>query len=190
MNARETLEGNREHLGRRVQLHRARAERDHRTVQGDVPGREPAEVPQHLGLAVVTVKHRVVEDGIGAKHRASLRHGRAEASSESTDSTSAPGANPASTSAMTSEVVVSSTEIPDPPLVDLAQVDPPRPHPFVDRGRTARSGRAPERDLHRQRVEKGLGLRLEAEPREPFAEHERHAVHTRRAIRESPSGPW
>ena len=70
MNAREPLERHREHLGRRVQLHRARTERNHRAVEGDVPGREPAEIPQHLGLAVVTVKHRVVEDGVGATHGA------------------------------------------------------------------------------------------------------------------------
>ena len=69
MDPREPLERHREHLGRRIQLHRARAERDHRAVQSDVAGREPPEIPQHLGLAPVAVEDRVAEDRVRAEHR-------------------------------------------------------------------------------------------------------------------------
>ncbi len=47
------------HLGGRVQLHRARAERDHRAVQRDVEVGEAAEVAQHGRLAPVLVEDRV-----------------------------------------------------------------------------------------------------------------------------------
>ncbi len=56
----------RHHLGRRVELHRARPERDHRAVEREVQVREPAQVPQHLGLGLVPVEHRVLEDRAGA----------------------------------------------------------------------------------------------------------------------------
>ena len=53
------------HLGGRVQLHRARPERDHRAVEGDIAIGKPAQVPQHRSLAVVVVEHRVREKGRG-----------------------------------------------------------------------------------------------------------------------------
>ena len=58
--------GDRLHLGGRVELHRARAERDHRPVEGEIPIGEPAEVAQHLVLGVVAVEHGLGEDGVGA----------------------------------------------------------------------------------------------------------------------------
>ena len=57
----EAGQAHRLHLGGRVELHRARAERDHAAVERVVAGREPAQVAQHLGLAVVLVEHRVGE---------------------------------------------------------------------------------------------------------------------------------
>ena len=51
----------RQHLGRRIELHRARAERDHRAVEREVLVGEAADVAQHLGLAVVGVEHRMRE---------------------------------------------------------------------------------------------------------------------------------
>ena len=54
------------HLGGAVELHRARAERDHRPVEGDVHVGELPEVAQHLGLGAVFVEHRVGEVVAGA----------------------------------------------------------------------------------------------------------------------------
>ena len=59
----------REHLGRGVQLHGARAERDHGPVEGDVLVGQPAQVAQHLGLGVVAVERRVGEEVRGAPQR-------------------------------------------------------------------------------------------------------------------------
>ena len=53
------------HLGGGVELHGARAERDHGPVESEVGVGEAAEVPHHLGLAAVRVEH-----GVGAE----LRH--------------------------------------------------------------------------------------------------------------------
>ena len=54
------------HLGGGVELHRARAERDHRPVEGHVVVGQPAQVAQHLGLGAVLVEHRVGEELAGA----------------------------------------------------------------------------------------------------------------------------
>ena len=62
MDVRELGPGDRDHLARRVQLHRARAERDHRAVEGEVLVGEAAQVAQHRGLAVVAVEDRVREE--------------------------------------------------------------------------------------------------------------------------------
>ena len=51
--------GHRLHLGGGVELHRARAQRDHRPVERHVLVGQPAQVAQHLGLAAV-----LVEDGM------------------------------------------------------------------------------------------------------------------------------
>ena len=59
MDVRELGPGDRDHLARRVQLHRARAERDHRAVEREVLVGQAAHVAQHLGLAVVRVEDRV-----------------------------------------------------------------------------------------------------------------------------------
>ena len=61
----------REHLGGRVQLHRAGAERDHRMAEREVARLEPPQVAQHLGLAVMGV-----EDRMGEKSRRSILDGR------------------------------------------------------------------------------------------------------------------
>ena len=61
----------RHHLGRGVQLHGARAERDHRRGEREVARLEPLDVAQHLGLGVVAVEHRMRQVG-----RAPLQGGR------------------------------------------------------------------------------------------------------------------
>ncbi len=58
------------HLGRRVELHRARAERDHRPVERDVAVGQAPQVPQHRGLALVGV-----EDGMGEEPRPTPQRG-------------------------------------------------------------------------------------------------------------------
>ena len=51
-----------DHLRRRVQLHRARAERDHRVVQAQVLALEALEVAQHLALRLDRVEHGVLHE--------------------------------------------------------------------------------------------------------------------------------
>ena len=59
MQAAQLRPGDREHLRGRVQLHRARAERDHGSRQREVARFQALEVAQHLRLGVVTVEDRV-----------------------------------------------------------------------------------------------------------------------------------
>ena len=59
MQARELGPAHRQHLGGRVELHRAGAQRDHRLAQPDVLPLEAADVAHHLGLRVMRV-----EDGV------------------------------------------------------------------------------------------------------------------------------
>ncbi len=62
MDPPELRPGDRNHLRGRVQLHRARAERDHRPVEREVLVGEPPEVAEHLGLGVMPVEHRMRKD--------------------------------------------------------------------------------------------------------------------------------
>ena len=62
------------HLRRRVELHRARAERDHRAVERDVAITETADVAQHRRLAAVRAEDRVGEEGRGATGEAGNGH--------------------------------------------------------------------------------------------------------------------
>mmetsp|Transcript_3300 Transcript_3300/g.11596 ORF Transcript_3300/g.11596 Transcript_3300/m.11596 type:complete len:853 (+) Transcript_3300:643-3201(+) len=55
----ELIPGDGHHFGRRVELHGAGSQRDHRVAQGQVLGLEPGEVPEHLVLRVVRVEHGV-----------------------------------------------------------------------------------------------------------------------------------
>ena len=59
--------GHRIHLGRRVELHRAAAERDHRVREGEIPRLERPHVAQHLRLAAVAMEGRVGEELRGAR---------------------------------------------------------------------------------------------------------------------------
>ncbi len=59
------------HLGRGVELHGAAAERDHRTVEGQIPVGQAAQPPQHLVLAAVAV-----EVGVGQEARRAPQLGR------------------------------------------------------------------------------------------------------------------
>ncbi len=61
VDAAELAPGDRDHLGRRVELHRARAERDHRGSEREVLVLEALQVAQHLGLGVAAAEDRVRE---------------------------------------------------------------------------------------------------------------------------------
>ena len=58
--------GDGNHLAGRVELHGAAAQRDHAAVERQVLVGQLADVAQHAGLGVVTVEHRVREEGAGA----------------------------------------------------------------------------------------------------------------------------
>ena len=59
MDVGELGPGDRDHLAGRIELHRARAQRDHRAVERQVLVGERAHVAQHLVLAVVRVEYRM-----------------------------------------------------------------------------------------------------------------------------------
>ena len=64
---RELRPGDRLHLGGRVELHGAGAQRDHAAVQRVVAVGEPAQVAQHRGLGAVLVEDRVGQVVVGAQ---------------------------------------------------------------------------------------------------------------------------
>ena len=69
--------GDGDHLAGGVELHGARAQRDHAPVQRQVLVRELADVAQHGRLAVVRVEHRVRQIAAGAVQRGRDQIGRA-----------------------------------------------------------------------------------------------------------------
>ena len=62
VDAAEALPGHRQHLGGRIELHRARPERNHRRVEAEVLALEVADVPHHLRFRPVLVEDRVREE--------------------------------------------------------------------------------------------------------------------------------
>jgi hypothetical protein len=62
MQGPEFRPGHRNHFRRRVELHRARAQRNHRAVERDVAVGEPAQIAQHLRFGVIAVEGRVREE--------------------------------------------------------------------------------------------------------------------------------
>ena len=67
MNRRELRPRDGLHLRCRVQLHRARAQRNHRAVERDVLARQPSQVPQHLRLRVVLMEDRMLKNRVRAQ---------------------------------------------------------------------------------------------------------------------------
>ena len=63
MNVREFRPRDGDHLGGRVELHRARPERNHRAVEGEVLVGERAHVAQELGLGAVALENGMREEG-------------------------------------------------------------------------------------------------------------------------------
>ena len=61
MDVGELGPGDRQHLGRRVELHGAGAERDHGPVEGDVLRLQTGEIAEHRGLRTVAVERLVGE---------------------------------------------------------------------------------------------------------------------------------
>ena len=102
VHARELRPAHRHHLGRGVELHRARAERNHRRVEPEVLALELPDVAHHLGLGVMRVEHRVGQVArrpaeidrrargrlAVQRHRGRLRVPSANAAARSTRSTS------------------------------------------------------------------------------------------------------
>ena len=161
----EAGQADRLHLGGGVELHRAGAERDHAAVEGVVAGREPAQVAQHLGLAVVAVEHLVGE----VRRRAHAGRPAAVVSSSSTSVGSAVTPKARST-ALTVEPVVTSEVDSATRSASTSRRCRPRPA----RGRDDVGGAA--RDRHGQRVEEGVVLHLDAGGAQRRGEHGRVAV--------------
>ncbi|KAG1242039.1 hypothetical protein G6F68_016390 [Rhizopus microsporus] len=62
MDLRELRPGHRNHLGGGVELHRARAQRDHRAIHRQVLVGQRTQVAQQFVLAVMGVEHRVGQE--------------------------------------------------------------------------------------------------------------------------------
>ena len=176
MEVAELRPGDRDHLARGVELHRARAERDHGAVERDVLVREAPQVAQHLGLRVVAVEDRVREVGArpGERRGDALprpRRGRAG------EKAAGLPAKIAHRSATSSRVVVSSNEKPSVASSTRRRLTPEA---------TARSAIAAVASprAHGERVEERGGRHLEAQLRESRARDGREAVHAARDARE------
>ncbi len=59
VNACKCRPGDRQHLGRRVQLHGAGAERNHRPVERNVPRLKAPQIAQHLRFRTMAIEHRM-----------------------------------------------------------------------------------------------------------------------------------
>ena len=81
MQVAEFRPGNRDHFRGGVELHRARAERNHAVVERQIASLQPSQVTHHLRFGVVRVEHRVGEKRGRARDRGSevvrcdIRHG-------------------------------------------------------------------------------------------------------------------
>jgi hypothetical protein len=167
------------HLGGRVELHRARAERDHRAVEREVLVGEPAQVAQHRGLRAVRVEHRVVRNGVVRAQVVGISARDAGVVGVVAPSTARRRRTRASTRRGRSRVVVSSQRDADVVGVDEAQVDAA----LAARGDDPRRAGTRDRDgveearrgARRRRRERGRG------------ERSRRGVHAR-AIARRPSG--
>ena len=107
----ELRPGHRLHLRGRVQLHRARAERDHRAVQRDIEVGQAAQVAQHGRLTPVLVEDRMAEEPRAAgHHRQQHRAGLGELARRR--GAVLPAASTAATSSSSASVVVSSQAMP------------------------------------------------------------------------------
>ena len=63
MNLRKLRPRHRKHFRRGIQLHRAGAERNHRSREREVARFEPLDVAEHFGLAVVAVEDGMLKEG-------------------------------------------------------------------------------------------------------------------------------
>ena len=178
MQVGELRPGDRLHLGRRVQLHGARAQRDHRAVQGQVAVGEPAQVPQHRGLVAVGTERRVGEEPAGAHQAGRQRVRRASGASSAS-------AVPRDRAGHRPQLRVGRRLVAG-DLHDVGlrriQVEPGRPGPLDGRRRAARND-------HPDGVEELGDICFETLLLSVAARTAALRC-TRRAIAVSPSGPW
>ena len=114
VHVRELAPSDRNHLAGCVQLHRARAERDHRAVERQVLVRQAAEVAQHLrARRVMAVEHRVREERAAAGvRRVDERRDAGLEGMPAMAAASSPRRTSTQSAARSSRIVVSSSEMP------------------------------------------------------------------------------
>ena len=79
MNVGEFRPRDRSHFGRRVQLHRARTQRNHGVNQGQIFLFQSRDISHHFVLGVIDVEHRVRQVlGLSGKLRFFNVHGRCQ----------------------------------------------------------------------------------------------------------------
>ena len=158
------------HLRRRIELHRAGAERDHRAVEREILVRERAQVAQHLGLGAMAVEHGVGEERARRTSAAGMRSGAAASTSAKAGTAARSPAKISQSRRTSSAVVVSSSEMPTVPASTCAQVDAAPLRFTMDR-----AGPAPARDG--DRVEEGLRRHRVTQTPQPLGKRRREAMH-------------
>ena len=157
------------HLGRRVELHRAGAERDHRAVERDVAPRERAEIAQHLRLGAVRAEDRVREEVRGARELRRNRIGRVGV--EGIDVARHPERAPEALHLRALRDLVARDA--DRVRIDAQEVD-------VELTRGRDDGVRVVRDAHADGVEVGVVHELVPALAEPAGEDRRQPVHAAR----------
>ena len=148
--------GDRHHLGRGVQFHRAGAQRDHGAVKREVSIRKATHIAHHLGLCPVHVKNRVGQIIRLARHlfretqRRAMGRGNVDAKGPE--------------HAVQDIIIRCLVEADAHPIgADLAEVQPFGPSGRKDAGLT-------DANLNRDRVEEGLGRHLRARRSQRFGQ--------------------
>ena len=169
----------RDHLRRRVELHRARPERNHRAVERDVAVREPAQVAQHLRFRVVAVERRMREERRRPRSNASgSASGDAREQSRRAPRPRASPPNACQIASTSARVDVSSSDKPERARVDPAEIHPLR-HAAVENRLRGVAGR------DHDRVEEVCRRHGVAEPREARLQDRGQPMHAPRDRRQA-----
>jgi len=177
MQSRELAPADRQHLGRRVQLHGARAERNHGAVKGDVAILEMLQVAHHRRFRMVVIEHRMGEKRCrpAKRGRDRVRRRRVEIAWRERGFLSARERGPDARHVVLGRGLVGRYA--DASVLEIAEVDPQLAR-LGDHGTRVR-------DAGDDGVEKALVLDLDPELPESRGQDRRQAVGAERDARDS-----
>ena len=161
-----------DHLARRVELHRARPQRNHRAVEREILVGEPAQIAKHLVFGVMAIEDRMGEEGRGTPQRDGNRVSdgcidRIDGESRIRVAEAMPDLRDIFASRRLVER--DAYEL----IADLAKVDL-KQNPMIEDGLCSRPG------LDQQRVEKARHQHLKTDPAQAFGDDARHTVNASR----------